>query len=83
MEPVYQYHAVAAANHIALTSFNDAPLLLTLCGERVRVDHVNNNGQWQFVHSRTFEEKVHAHVEIKFSALFNSTVVIVILGQIH
>ncbi|XP_046841165.1 F-box/WD repeat-containing protein 8-like [Xenia sp. Carnegie-2017] len=58
LEPIYQYHVVAAANHIALTSFNDAPLLLTLCGERVRVDHVNNNGQWQFVHSRTFEEKV-------------------------
>ena len=56
-DPIYQYHVTKAANHIALTS-KETPLLLSISGPDMRVDHVNDTGQWQFMHSHTFEDKV-------------------------
>ena len=56
-DPIYQYHVAETANHIALTS-KEAPLLLSVSGRDMRVDHVNDEGQWQFMHSNTFQDKV-------------------------
>ncbi|XP_028400465.1 F-box/WD repeat-containing protein 8-like [Dendronephthya gigantea] len=57
VDPIYQYHIGTAANHIALTS-RTSPLLLSVTGTDIRVDQVNDDGQWQFLHSHTFEDKV-------------------------
>ncbi|CAB4025151.1 F-box WD repeat-containing 8, partial [Paramuricea clavata] len=57
VDPIYQYHVGIPANHIALAS-KETPLLLNISGTDVRIDQVNDEGQWQFMHSHTFEDKV-------------------------
>ena len=57
VDPIYQYHVGIPANHIALAS-KETPLLLNISGTDARIDQVNDEGQWQFMHSHTFEDKV-------------------------
>ena len=57
LDPIYQYRIGAPASHIALSS-EAAPLLLSASETDIRVDQVNADGQWQFMHSHTFEDKV-------------------------
>ena len=57
IHPIYQYRLTKPAEHLVLAPCQ-TPLLVTSSGSEVRVDRVQEDGQWAFSSSKSFDTQV-------------------------